>query len=447
MIKKLYAKEIKKGKIRYLYKKNEGVCKARNYAFKYCKNEWIAYLDSDNCMSSTAFERFAEAIIRHPDKKCFYSNLVCMRSKKTVGHKFNHDKLVRENFIDLGAFVHHFSVYQDLGGFDTNMTRLVDWDLITTYTKKYHPYYLNETTLYYNDSLDYQRITNNVSLYNNLNYYKKKHGSSFPIVTTMITAYNHKDYIRQTIESAISQRGDFIHEILISDDGSSDGTRAIIKEYAKNYPHLIRDISPEKGLGISGNMKHCFQEATGKYIAVLEGDDYWISEYKLNKQMHFLEKNKDCSMVFNKLQILREWSNTFSFLPRHMKLKSKLTGKDVIKEPTLNLFANLSCCMFRTDLMKHLPAVMFKTRLNEIALSFYLIQKGKIGFISTPLSVYRMREDSVWTGANRINKLKQAIDCRQMALAVCEEKYQKLLKNIIQTDFERPLKELQEGKK
>ena len=442
-IEKQYAKEIKTGKIKYIYKENSGVCKTRNVGLKNAKNEWIAYLDSDNLLFPCFLEIFASNIQNHKNKT-FYAKCISMQKRNIIGREFDYAKLIKANYIDLGIFVHHRSVYENLGGFDENMTRLVDWDLIACYTKKYTPYFIPVKVMLYNDIDDHVRITNSASYYDNLRYFKKKHTHlDLCTVTAMITSYNHERYISDAIESAVKQRGDFVLEILISDDGSTDRTPQIIEEYAKKYPHIIRNISRKENVGISENMKRCFMEAKGKYIAVLEGDDYWTDGFKLEKQMKFLEKNKDCSMVFSKLKVLNENTQKYSFLERQQSLPKKLDGKNCINEPTLNLMGNFSCCMFVSKHMKNLPDILYKTRLNEIALSFYLEQKGKIGFISTPLSVYRQHVNGVWTGADKINRLKSGLQCRQTAYEVCRNKYKKQLKKIIDEQYIKPLNELE----
>ena len=233
--------------------------------------------------------------------------------------------------------------------------------------------------------------------------------------------------------------GVFVHEILISDDGSTDNTPQIIEEYAKKYPHLIRNISKKENVGISENMKRCFMEAKGKYIAVLEGDDYWTDFKKLEKQMKFLEKNKDCSMVFSRINLLNKVGN-IHLLERHNGLSSKLSGKDFIKEPSL--IVNFSCCMFKTDLLKKLPEILYKDRLSEISLAFYLEKFGKFGFISTPLSVYRQHASGVWSGADRKKQLQSGLQCRQTAYEVCRDKYKPQLKKIIDEQYIKPLNEL-----
>lgn len=441
-----YKKEIERGKIKYFYKSNAGVCKARNYGLERASNEWIAYCDSDNAMFPNFLEAFKTSILANTKKKCFYAQFQRMSTLCCVGSPFDYSKLMIGNYIDLGVFVHHCSIYKKLGGFDENMTRLVDWDLILRYTKKYSPIYLDCPLLLYNDIDDHARITNNVNYAKNLAYLQSKlKGQNLIKITTMITTYNHEKYIRQAIESAVQQRGNFIHEILISDDASTDSTPQIIQEYAQRYPYLIRDISSKKNLGISGNMKKCFREATGKYIAVLEGDDYWTDFHKLEKQMLFLERNKDCSMVFSKLQLHDEMSNTFSYLDRQSWLPKKLSCKYILKDPTTNLVVNFSCCMFKSEYMKNLPDILYTERLSEIALSFYLEQKGKLGFISTPLSVYRVHEKGTWSGSELQEKLESGLICRQTALAVCAEKYKARLQEIIDVKYVKPLEELKKS--
>lgn len=90
-------------------------------------------------------------------------------------------------------------------------------------------------------------------------------------VSTIITTYNHKKFIREAIESSINQVGNFEHEIIIYDDGSTDNAPSIIREYEKKYPNLIINISETCNVGISQNMKRAFARTTGKYVAVLEG--------------------------------------------------------------------------------------------------------------------------------------------------------------------------------
>src|SRR5690606_34346862 len=120
----------------------------------------------------------------------------------------------------------------------------------------------------------------------------------------VIPTYNQERFIRFALESAIMQTGDFEHEILVADDGSTDGTRAIIEEFVGAHPKLVRSIGTAVNRGISANFRRCFQEASGDYIAILEGDDYWLRPDKLSRQLAFLEGEPECVMVFSKIDVL-----------------------------------------------------------------------------------------------------------------------------------------------
>ena len=115
--------------------------------------------------------------------------------------------------------------------------------------------------------------------------------------------YNHEKYIAQCIEGILMQKTNFAFELLIHDDASTNNTAAIIKEYEKKYPNIIKPIYQtenkwSKGIKISATYQ--YPRAKGKYIAVCEGDDYWIDENKLQMQVDFLENNPEYGMCYTK---------------------------------------------------------------------------------------------------------------------------------------------------
>ena len=131
-------------------------------------------------------------------------------------------------------------------------------------------------------------------------YYNKRNMmfDAKPLVSICCLAYNHEPYIRECLDGMLMQRTTFKFEILIHDDASTDNTAKIIKEYAEKYPTIIKPILQtenqySKGKGILAPF--VYPKAKGKYIALCEGDDYWIDPYKLQKQVDFLENNKEFS--------------------------------------------------------------------------------------------------------------------------------------------------------
>ena len=128
-------------------------------------------------------------------------------------------------------------------------------------------------------------------------------------VSISIITYNHEKYIAKAIESVLSQKVNFNYEIIIGDDHSSDGTRQILEKYKENYPERISLIlHPRRYQEIPGRTNNItnIYACQGKYIALLDGDDYWISDHKLQTQVDFLEANDDYALCFHNAKITSE---------------------------------------------------------------------------------------------------------------------------------------------
>ena len=430
-LKKNYKQYIDENKIRIITSKKVGVSIARNIGLANAKGKWIAYLDSDNIIMNDYLQSFLYYIISNPDKKNFYARSIMMSSGKCKGRHFNYDLLLQNNYIDMGTYVHSCDLIDEFGGFDESMTRLVDWDLIATHSSKYVPYYIDRIVLIYNDDPSDNRITNNVKMADNMCVFRNKHCSDYPSITALILSYNHEKYITQAIESALMQQGLFRYEILISDDGSTDSTRKIINKYSEEYPHLVRNISSKRNYGISANMKKGFMNAKGKYVALLEGDDYWASEWKLNRQVKFLELNEDCNLVFSRIKVYDESTDSFSVLQRQKNLPKFLNGEVVLRTECQNPIANFSSCMFKSEVMRNIPDSVYKDRINEIVLAMYLERIGKIGYISDFLSVYRIHQNGTWSGLTEKQKILNSLSIRRQALEICDKRFYETINKII----------------
>ena len=104
-------------------------------------------------------------------------------------------------------------------------------------------------------------------------------------VSVIVITYNQEKYIRKTLESILSQEGNFSMEILVGDDHSSDSTPDILREYEKKYPNIFKIFCREKNLGPNRNFYELCIRSRGKYIASCEGDDYYCDVKKLKKQI------------------------------------------------------------------------------------------------------------------------------------------------------------------
>jgi len=118
-----------------------------------------------------------------------------------------------------------------------------------------------------------------------------------PLVSVQMLTYNHEKYIAQAIESVLSQKVIFPYELVIGEDCSTDKTRCIVESYAQKYPDRIKVVTSATNVGALANDIRINHECDGKYIATLEGDDFWNDDSKLQKQVDFLEHNPEYGLV------------------------------------------------------------------------------------------------------------------------------------------------------
>ena len=124
-----------------------------------------------------------------------------------------------------------------------------------------------------------------------------------PLVSVTVATYQHVNYIKECLDGILMQKTDFPYEIILGEDGSTDGTQQICKEYAEKFPDkirlFIRDRRLSQYIGSDGKVTRFNgvwnrMSSRGKYIAWCEGDDFWVDPYKLQKQVDFLEKHPEC---------------------------------------------------------------------------------------------------------------------------------------------------------
>jgi glycosyltransferase involved in cell wall biosynthesis len=125
-------------------------------------------------------------------------------------------------------------------------------------------------------------------------------------VSVIVPCYNFAKYIEQAIFSAVAQKTNFEFEVLVSDDFSTDSSLSVIQRLVVRYSSIVKSYTPTENLGFFENIKFLFKEAKGEYIALLDGDDYWTDLSKLQKQIDFMEINKEYVLTFTGYQILHE---------------------------------------------------------------------------------------------------------------------------------------------
>jgi len=225
-----------------------------------------------------------------------------------------------------------------------------------------------------------------------------------PLVSICCITYNHEVFIRDAIEGFLMQKTSFPIEILIHDDASTDNTANIIREYENKFPDIIKPIyqlENQYSRGVSISVTYQFPRAKGKYIALCEGDDYWTDPLKLQKQVDFLENNKDYILTVggyltkyitdgNEDVIIRkvrnnDFNNGYTFT-LHDSLKFWLI------QPLTALFRN------KKEIFNKL---LLYTYSRDIHLFYHLLKEGKGFYFTEILGVYNRHDGGVFSSQQK----------------------------------------------
>lgn len=216
-----------------------------------------------------------------------------------------------------------------------------------------------------------------------------------PKVSVCFITYNHAPYIRMALDSIVSQKTTFDFELVIGDDCSTDGTTEIVKEYADNYPHLIRAyIHPVNltNFGLPGklNFVHGFSVCKGDYIVHIEGDDYFVDDLKLQKQADFLDKNQHYSACFhNAWMKFEDNSGREDYLINPKDQKKEIVPADLLFEKEIWFMATASV-MFRKKIIGDaFPEWFLKTKSGDIPLYVMLSDVAPIAYLEDVMCAYR----------------------------------------------------------
>ncbi|MGE7020277.1 glycosyltransferase family 2 protein [Solibacillus cecembensis] len=240
------------------------------------------------------------------------------------------------------------------------------------------------------------------------------------LVSIHCPAYNHENYIADAIDSFIMQQTDFKYEILIHDDASTDRTAEIIKKYEKEYPELIKPIyqtENQKSKGISITQLN-LQRAKGKYIAICEGDDYWVDPQKLQKQIAYMENNPQCSLCVHAGYVVTATEKKLESYNRPNKGDKIYTVEDVI-EGDGGLFITNSM-MFLTGFGLNRPNFFEVAPVGDYPLAINLSLLGKVYYMDEFMSAYRVGVNGSWTARNLSNIEKRNKHFDRIALMLDE---------------------------
>lgn len=197
--------------------------------------------------------------------------------------------------------------------------------------------------------------------------------------------YNHEHYIRQCLDGFVMQKTNFSFEAIVHDDASTDGTAAIIREYSEKYPYIIKPIfeTENQFSKHDGSLRRIMNEACrGKYVAMCEGDDYWIDPYKLQKQVDFMEQHTDYVACFHNARV--QYKDHVALF-NDLEEKHHTPAEDIIKR---SWFIATPTLLYR-NIVRGMPKWSNGVINGDYLIELLLAKEGNFYYMDDVMAVYR----------------------------------------------------------
>ncbi len=238
-----------------------------------------------------------------------------------------------------------------------------------------------------------------------------------PQVSVLLQTYNHERFIERAIESVVQQDAPFGIELIVSDDHSEDGTRAVVSEYARAHEGLIKPLFPDRHLGMNPLFRRALNMARGDYLALLDGDDYWTSKDKLRRQVALLDSEPDLTGCFHDALVITEDDERPTH--RYVRAPSKRSYglEDLIRlchPPTLSV-------VFRREMLPFVPEWVFDLAWADWLIWIFATRQGPFAYLDEVMGVYRVHGGGYFSSRDRASQLEEDVRVYQRLLDVLPE--------------------------
>ncbi len=248
-------------------------------------------------------------------------------------------------------------------------------------------------------------------------------------ISIILQTYNHENYIAQALDSIFSQKVNFEYEVIIAEDCSTDRTKEIILKYKNKFKN-IKLIFNKKNYGVCFTFfMSKFNCSDTQYIAIFEGDDYWIDPYKLQKQVDFLDNNPGFVGCSHNTELLYEQDGKRKpMIADSSKTKSISDIKDLISG---HCYFHTSSYVWRNIFKDGYPKEMAfnQSVMGDWFLSMLYARNGNIKYFDKVMSVYRINKNGRYSKLQQYQK--DLINIRGMYI------YNKLLNYVYNEEFKR----------
>jgi glycosyltransferase involved in cell wall biosynthesis len=224
-------------------------------------------------------------------------------------------------------------------------------------------------------------------------------------LSVVMLTYNHERFIAQALSSVLAQRLNFEYEIIVSEDCSTDATREIVRDFHRRYPKKIIPLLREQNLGAMRNFKETLLTCRGEYVALLEGDDYWTRDDKLQMQLDFLEGHPDHAVCCTRALFTDESAECDSRIA-----PSRPAGSYLITDLFDTNFVVTCTVMYRWGSVGPLPDWVLKLKMADWPLHVLVGRSGKIRLLNEVTSAYRIHPGGMWSSLSQPDQLRAIIE-------------------------------------
>ena len=232
-----------------------------------------------------------------------------------------------------------------------------------------------------------------------------------PKISVCVTAFNHEKYIENCLESILLQQTNFDFEIIVHDDASQDGTASIIREYAKRHPSLIIPILQTKNCYSEDGhapLMNCATMARGEYLAICEGDDYWLESDKLKIQNEVLDKNKKATLVVSPGKIEYDGKLINRLHCYHGPALKSFKAQDVLN--SVGQFAPTASYFCRKNIITGALELFHGAPIGDFFTEVYAGILGEIIYYPKVFSVYRAQTEFSWSASMLKDRVRKMLD-------------------------------------
>lgn len=210
------------------------------------------------------------------------------------------------------------------------------------------------------------------------------------ILSVCIRTHNQERFIREALDSVLRQKTTFAFEVIVSDDASSDGTVAILQEYAGRYPCVVRLLLSETNLGGPNNLKRVIEASQAKYITCLDGDDFYTDTYKLQKQVDFLEAHPEYAACFHNTWMVDTQSNKQGLFNRP-DFHAVHDAREFIRE---RWFVPIHSAVLRREYVEF-PEWYDKVMNDDYVVHLSVAKHGAYYYMPDAMVAYRRHEQNI----------------------------------------------------